>query len=223
MTTRAEFYEFAKRATDVAISAFVLLALLPVFALLCVWIKFDSAGSAIYRGVRVGREGQMFEMFKFRTMIADAEARGGSCTADDDPRITKAGRILRKYKLDEIPQFANVFIGDMSLVGPRPEVEQFTSMFTPEERAILTVRPGITDWATLWDSEEGLLLSGSSDPEGTYIESIRPEKIRLQLEYVRKRSFSVDIEILAATAGMVITNLLRGRRVSIPPEFHQSK
>ena len=130
----------------------------------------------------------------------DAESLGGSATAADDPRITRFGKFLRRYKLDELPQFFNVLLGDMSLVGPRPEVQKYVNIYSPEEKAILTVRPGITDWASIWNSNEASVLEGSRDPERTYEELIRPTKLALQLLYVRKHSFFVDSKILFHTA-----------------------
>jgi lipopolysaccharide/colanic/teichoic acid biosynthesis glycosyltransferase len=132
-------------------------------------------------------------------MVVNADRLGGFSTADDDPRITRIGKKLRKYKLDELPQLINVFLGDMSLVGPRPEVPHYVSMYTAEEKAILKIRPGITDWASLWNSDEGVMLAGSPDPEKAYMEKIRPEKIRLQLKYVRERSFWIDCKIIWQT------------------------
>jgi len=137
-------------------------------------------------------------------MVANAELLGGSCTSADDLRTTPVGRWLRKYKLDELPQLVNVVIGDMSLVGPRPEVPRYVDMFNEEERQILSVRPGITDWATLWNSDEGTRLAGRADPERVYIEEIRPEKIRLQLKYVRERNLAVDLKIVVVTCALVL-------------------
>lgn len=152
----------------------------------------------------MGRRGKPFKIFKFRTMVLDAERLGGPSTADDDPRITKIGRFLRKYKFDELPQFINVLKGDMSFVGPRPEVQHYVDMFTDEEKAILNVRPGITDWASLWNPDEGAILAGSPDPEKTYMEKIRPEKLRLQLRYVRERSFWKDLKIIFLTLKAIV-------------------
>jgi len=137
-------------------------------------------------------------------MVLNADKMGGSSTADDDPRITKVGKLLRKYKFDEMPQLINVLIGEMSFVGPRPEVPFYVEMFTPEEKKILSVRPGITDWASLWDSDEGAILAGSLDPEKTYMEKIRPQKLRLQLKYIREHSFLGDIQIIFQTILKVI-------------------
>jgi lipopolysaccharide/colanic/teichoic acid biosynthesis glycosyltransferase len=176
------------------------LILLSPFLLFCaILIKLGSMGSVFYRGVRVGRYGKLFKIFKFRTMVVDSERLGGPSTADDDPRITKTGHFLRKFKFDELPQLINVLKGEMSFVGPRPEVQHYVDMFTEEEKAILGVRPGITDWASLWNPDEGAILAGSPDPEKTYMEKIRPQKIKLQLKYVRERSFWNDLKIIFLT------------------------
>jgi lipopolysaccharide/colanic/teichoic acid biosynthesis glycosyltransferase len=163
-------------------------------------IKFCSPGPVFYRGARVGLGGKLFAMLKFRTMVVNAEALGGSATAADDPRITTLGKFLRRYKLDELPQLLNVLFGDMSLVGPRPEVEKYVNLYSPGEKAILTVRPGITDWASIWNSNEAAVLEGSRDPEKAYEELIRPTKLTLQLLYVRNHSLFVDLKILVHTA-----------------------
>lgn len=195
-----------KRLFDVTFSSIGLVVFSPLLLLIALLIKLDSPGPVFYRGVRVGRFGKPFRIFKFRTMVADAEKLGGPSTADDDPRITRAGKLIRKYKLDELPQLINVLKGEMSIVGPRPEVQMYVDMFTEEEKAILSVRPGMTDWASLWDIDEGAILAGSLDPEKTYMEKIRPEKIRLQLEYVRNHSFWVDLKIILKTLKSVFWN-----------------
>jgi lipopolysaccharide/colanic/teichoic acid biosynthesis glycosyltransferase len=193
-----------KRLFDVIVSAAGLALLSPVLLALAAVIKLDDGGPVFYRGVRVGRGGRPFRVAKFRTMRVDAESMGGSSTAADDVRITRVGHWLRKSKLDELPELLNVLWGDMSLVGPRPEVERYVRLMSEEERSILSVRPGLTDWATLWNSDEGAVLAGASDPEKTYLELIRPEKIRLQLKYVRRRSFWTDLVILWQTLGAVV-------------------
>ncbi len=193
-----------KRAFDLIASAIGLIVLSPVLFGIAAVIKCGSRGPVFYRGVRVGRGGRTFRIFKFRTMVANADKIGGASTADDDPRMTPIGKFLRKRKLDELPQLINVLAGEMSFVGPRPEVEQYVDMYTEQERQILTVRPGITDFATLWNPDEGAVLAGSPDPERTYLEWIRPEKIRLQLEYVRRQSFATDLKILFLTARTLI-------------------
>ena len=188
-----------KRLFDIAFSLLGLTALSPFLFTLAILIKREDSGSVFYRGVRVGRHGKPFRIFKFRTMVVDAERLGASSTSDDDPRITRIGKFLRKYKLDELPQLINVLKGDMSIVGPRPEVKKFTDMYMDEEKTILRIRPGITDWASIWNSDEGVLLEGSVDPDRDYLEKIRPEKIRLQLEYVKRRSLWVDLKIIVQT------------------------
>jgi len=186
----------------VATIALVIVA--PLLAPAALMVKLSSRGPVFYRGTRVGLNGKLFPMLKFRTMVVDAESLGGSATAADDPRITRFGKFLRRYKLDELPQFFNVLLGDMSLVGPRPEVQKYVNLYSAEEKAILTVRPGITDWASIWNSNEAAVLEGSRDPERTYEELIRPTKLALQLLYVRDHSFFVDLKILFHTAVKLI-------------------
>jgi len=195
---------FSKRLFDLACAETGLGLLGPLLITFALCIKREDGGPVFYRGERIGLHGKPFRIFKFRTMVVDAEKMGASSTSDDDPRITRIGRVLRKYKLDELPQLINVLLGDMSLVGPRPEVKKFTDLYTEEERAILTVRPGITDWASIWNPDEGALLAGSMDPDKDYFEKIRPEKIRLQLKYVRERSFLTDIKIIALTLKTIL-------------------
>lgn len=194
----------AKRLFDIVGAAAGLAVLSPVLLVLAARIKLTSAGPVFYRGMRVGLHGRPFRIFKFRTMVINAEQLGGPSTADDDPRITKVGRFLRKFKLDELPQLINVLVGDMSVVGPRPEVRHYVDMYTEAEKVILTVRPGITDWASLWNPDEGAVLAGTPDPERTYLEKIRPQKIKWQLEYVRRRSFFVDLGIIARTIATIV-------------------
>ena len=194
-----------KRLFDIIFSLVGLLLLLPLFVFIVVRIKLDSKGPIFYRGKRIGKFGRPFRIYKFRTMYADADKMRGSPSAgDDDPRITKFGRFLRSYKLNELPQLINVLKGEMSFVGPRPEVEQYVNIFTEEEKAILSVRPGITDYASIKFHNEGEILAGSPDPDKAYEEVIRPEKLRLQLEYIRNHSLWVDFKLLFKTLGMLI-------------------
>ncbi|PIU83666.1 MAG: sugar transferase [Elusimicrobia bacterium CG06_land_8_20_14_3_00_38_11] len=188
-----------KRLFDIVFSLVGLIVFSPVLLVIAFLIKKEDGGPVFYRGVRVGRFGNSFRMFKFRTMVVDADRIGGPSTSDDDPRLLKIGKFLRKYKLDELPQLINVLKGEMSFVGPRPEVPFYVNMFTEDEKKILEVKPGITDWASLWNPDEGAILAGSSDPEKTYMEKIRPEKIRLQLKYVREHTFLTDIKIIFQT------------------------
>lgn len=194
----------AKRFFDIVTTTVGLMLLSPLLFLIAWRIKSEDGGPAFYRGERVGLHGRIFRIYKFRTMVVDTEKFGASSTSDDDLRITRIGKFLRKYKLDELPQLINVLVGDMSLVGPRPEVKKFTDLYTNEEKVILTVRPGITDWASLWNPDEGALLKGSLDPDKDYLEKIRPEKIRLQMKYVWKRSFWTDIKIIFLTLKTIV-------------------
>jgi len=189
-----------KRLFDIIFSLFGLIITVPILVGVAILIKISSPGPVFYRGTRIGRAGKSFKIFKFRTMVEKAEEIGGPSTAGDDPRLTKIGKVLKKYQLDELPQLINVLKGEMSLVGPRPEVKMYVDMMTEEERkTILSVRPGMTDNASLWDFHEGEILKGSPDPEKTYMEKIRPEKIRLQIEYVKNRSFLLDLKIIVKT------------------------
>jgi lipopolysaccharide/colanic/teichoic acid biosynthesis glycosyltransferase len=188
-----------KRSFDFIVALTALVLLSPVLLVLALVIKITSPGSVFYRGVRIGKNGVPFRIFKFRTMVINAEKLGGSATAEDDPRITPIGRFIRRNKLDEFPQFLNVLVGDMSLVGARPEVKKYVDMYTDEEKQILELRPGITDWASIWNSNEAAVLEGSNDPEKAYEELIRPTKLALQLFYARNHSLLVDVKILAHT------------------------
>lgn len=162
-------------------------------------IKLDRNGPALYAGRRVGLGGREFRMYKFRTMVTDADRVGGPNTPNDDPRLTRTGRVLRRYKFDELPQLYNVLKGDMSFVGPRPQVADEVAGYTAEEREILNVRPGITDWSSLRFHNEGDILAGHDDPDRAYAELIRPEKMRLGLHYVRQGTFRDDISIIVQT------------------------
>jgi lipopolysaccharide/colanic/teichoic acid biosynthesis glycosyltransferase len=188
-----------KRIFDILFSLVCLILFSPVFIFIVLAIKLFDRGPVFYKAPRVGKHGIPFRMFKFRTMVVNADRIGGSSTADDDPRITQVGKWLRKYKLDEFPQLLNVLLGDMSIVGPRPEVKEYVDMFNREEKIILSVRPGMTDWASVWNPDEGKLLQGSSDPDKTYLEHIRPGKIRLQMKYVQEKSFRTDLKIIWTT------------------------
>ncbi|SRR6266550_3401984 len=189
----------AKQAFDAVFSFIGLLLLSPLLLVIAVLIKLDSLGPVFYKGARVGLHNSPFKMYKFRTMIINADRIGGSSTPDDDPRLTRMGRFLRKYKLDEFPQLINVLKGEMSLVGPRPQVQWAVDLYTPEEREVLSVRPGITDYASLHFPNEGEILKGSTDPDKDYMEKIHPKKMRLSLEYVRSRSFWVDLKVILQT------------------------
>ena len=185
-----------KRILDILISFLILGILAPLFCIIAILIKLNDRGPVFFRGKRIGKDSKPFRMSKFRSMVVNADKIGGPSTAGDDLRLTNIGKTLRRYNLDELPQFINVLIGDMSIVGPRPEVKVYVDMFTDEERRILDVRPGITDWASIWNPDEGAILAGSKDPEKVYMEKIRPTKIKLQLEYVKNHSLMVDFKIM---------------------------
>lgn len=194
-----------KRTLDVMVALAGLLVLWPVLLFLAIAVRLTSPGPALYRGERVGRYGKSFRILKFRSMVANAESIGGSSTADGDCRITPIGKFMRKYKLDETPQLFNVLSGSMSLVGPRPEVREYTDLYTEEELPIFRLQPGITDWASIWNSDEGAVLSGHPDPDEAYMTLIRPTKLALQLKYVEDHSVMTDLKIIFYTARKVIS------------------
>ena len=189
----------AKRALDLVISIPGLLLLSPLLLVLALWVKLDSEGPVLYRGKRVGQDGRPFLMYKFRTMVVGAEKRGPAVTYRDDPRITGAGRFLRRAKLDELPQLLNVLRGEMSLVGPRPEDPSYVAFYTPEQRLALSVKPGITGPTQLEYRDEASMLQGEGVDE-EYVTRLMPEKLKLDLEYVRDRSLLLDLKILWRTA-----------------------
>ncbi len=193
----------AKRAVDVYFSALGLVLLAPVLLVIAAAIKLRDGGGVFYRGTRVGRGGRLFRIFKFRTMVPNADRIGGSSTPDNDPRITPIGKLLRSTKLDELPQLFNVLAGDMSLVGPRPQVPWAVALYSEEEREILSMRPGITDEASIRFRNEGEILRGSPDPDRAYLEKIAPEKTRLQLAYARSHSLRMDLGLILRTLGAV--------------------
>lgn len=188
-----------KRLFDIIFSFIGLIILSPLLFISALIIKLDSKGPVFHRGVRIGRFEKPFKAYKFRTMVKDAEKLGPTSTAEDDPRITKIGRFLRKYKLDELPQLINVLKGEMSFVGPRPQVPWAVKLYTPEEKTLLNVRPGITDYASIKFPNEEEILRGSKDPDKDYMEKINPEKIRLGLKYVKNHSLWIDLKIILKT------------------------
>ncbi|TAK34806.1 MAG: sugar transferase [Chloroflexota bacterium] len=204
-------YAFTKRLFDILASLLGLTVAAPLFVLIGMLIRRDSPGPILYRGIRAGKDGRPFAMLKFRTMVMNADQIGGPSTAADDPRLTRTGRWLRKYKLDELPQLINVLRGEMSLVGPRPEVLSEVEGYSANERTLLTVRPGITDWASMRFNDEGEILQGCSDPHQAYLERIRPEKMRLGLEYVHTRSLLLDMQIVVQTVAAIFTTRARSR------------
>ena len=193
-----------KRLMDIAISGCALAVLWPVLLLIALAIKIDDPGPVFYRQVRVGRNGKEFRIFKFRTMVVDADKKGLSITVGRDSRITRMGAFLRKTKLDELAQLINVFTGEMSFVGPRPEVPKYVDMYTPYQRQVLLVRPGITDYASIAYRNENDMLAASDDPEKMYIEKIMPDKIELNMKYLREISPIADIRLILSTIIAVI-------------------
>jgi lipopolysaccharide/colanic/teichoic acid biosynthesis glycosyltransferase len=190
---------------DLVVSLLVLLPASPLFVVVAVLIRREDGGPVFYRANRVGRGGRPFQMYKFRTMVVDADRIGGPSTAGDDPRLTRIGTTIRRSKLDELPQLLNVVRGEMSLVGPRPEVQHYVDMYSAAEREILSVKPGITDWASIRYRNEADLLRGAADPEQAYMERIRPGKIALALEYVDKQSVVVDLSLILQTAAALLS------------------
>jgi lipopolysaccharide/colanic/teichoic acid biosynthesis glycosyltransferase len=192
-------YAVTKRMIDFTAALFGLLVLSPLIGAIAALVKLNSKGPVFYRGLRTGRHGVPFRIFKFRTMVANAEKIGGTSTAETDPRITKIGCWLRRHKLDELPQLINVLKGEMSLVGPRPEVDEYTRLYTPEEREILDAVPGITDLASVKFRHLNVILANSDDPDKYYADVVRPVKNKLRLEYVKKRSLWLDLKIICQT------------------------
>ncbi len=192
-------YAVAKRIFDVVLSALALGIFSPLLAFIALWVKLDSRGPVFYRGIRSGLNNVPFKMFKFRSMVTNADKVGGSSTSGEDPRVTRSGRFIRRYKIDEISQLLNVLAGDMSIVGPRPEVLSYTNTYEGELKKIYSIKPGITDWASIWNSDEGGVLAGAADPDYAFEVLIQPTKLELQLRYVKERNFPVDLKIIFYT------------------------
>ena len=192
-------YWLAKRSLDLAASGLGLVLASPILLVAAIAVRLDSAGPILFRQTRMGRSFRPFSIYKFRTMTVDAPERGGQITAGADPRITRSGRWLRKSKFDELPQLFNVFLGDMSLVGPRPEVPKYVEMFRDQYAAILSVRPGLTDPASVKYRNEAELLAASTDPEQEYVERILPDKIALSRDYIERATLAGDLAILFRT------------------------
>lgn len=193
-----------KRIFDLLISLVFIMLLSPLFIAISVFILMDSKGGVLFKQVRVGLNNKDFKILKFRTMFIDSEKSGQLTIGGRDPRVTKVGYALRKYKLDELPQFFNVLFGDMSIVGPRPEVRRYVNLYSKEQQKVLSVKPGITDYASIEYSNENDLLSKAIDPEKTYIEEIMPAKLTLNLKYINEQSIAVDFKIMWQTAAKII-------------------
>ena len=201
-----------KRVFDVFFAILGITLLLPVFVILAVLIVADSKGGVFYRQTRVGRNNINFTLFKFRTMRTNAEKLGLLTVGERDPRVTFIGYYLRKYKMDELPQLLNVLYGDMSFVGPRPEVRKYVELYNSGQQQVLSVKPGITDWASIYFRNENQLLKNSDDPEAFYIQNIIPSKINQNLEYIRHNNIWIDLKIIALTLQKVIINDGRGAK-----------
>ena len=188
-----------KRLFDIFFSLFGIILLLPFFLVLVFMVKMNSSGPVFFRQWRVGLNGREFQLLKFRSMHVNADQKGLLTVGGRDPRVTSTGYFLRKYKLDELPQLWNVLTGDMSLVGPRPEVRKYVDLYNNEQKRVLSVRPGITDYASLKYFEENELLAKSADPEKTYIEEVMPAKLKLNLRYIEEAGLLTDIKLIFKT------------------------
>ena len=193
-----------KRIFDIVASGFGLLVMSPVFLILAIWIKLDSKGPVFYRQVRVGRKNRDFRIFKFRSMRVGADKMGLITVGGHDPRVTRSGYFIRKYKLDEFPQLISVFIGDMSLVGPRPEVRKYVDLYTSEQMQVLDVRPGVTSLASIRYRNENELLEKVEDSDQYYINVVMQDKLAIDLEYIRNVSFGYDIRLVFQTFWEII-------------------
>lgn len=193
-----------KRIFDLIASSFAIIIFSPVLIIVSLSIKLYDSGPVFYRAPRTGKNNVPFKMFKFRSMVLNADKIGAASTTLSDPRITPIGQFLRKHKLDEIPQLFNVLLGQMSIIGPRPEIKKFTDLFNEQEKMILSVKPGISDYASVKFSDEGKILEGSDDPDKAYFELIRPKKIELQLQYVKEKSLATDLKIIFLTLAAII-------------------
>ena len=193
-----------KRIFDFIMSGLGLVCLSPLFLVLAIWIKCDSKGPVFYSQIRVGRGNKDIRLFKFRSMRPDSDKLGLITVGGHDPRITRSGYYIRKYKLDELPQLINVFIGDMSLVGPRPEVRKYVNMYTSEQMHVLDVRPGITSLASIYYRNENDILAAAENPDKFYVEKVMLDKIAIDLEYVDKANLMTDIKLILSTFSTII-------------------
>jgi lipopolysaccharide/colanic/teichoic acid biosynthesis glycosyltransferase len=213
MVTGHPVAAFVKRAFDLCASALALAVLLPLFIVVAVAVKVDSKGPVFYRQTRVGRGGLPFSIWKFRTMTRDADRIAANVSPVDDPRITRVGRVLRAWFIDELPQLINVLRGDMSLVGPRPETPEYVALYSADERRVLALKPGMAGPSTLAFMDEAELLSDTEDPESLYVHRILHERVHIDLQYVEDRSLRYDVQLLARQA-MAIVRKHRGRHAS---------
>ena len=192
-----------KRIFDIVSCSLAVLVLFPFGLIIALCIVCGSKGGVFYRQTRVGKDGKDFKLLKFRTMRPHADQQGLLITVGNDQRITRIGNFLRKYKIDELPQLLNIIKGDMSVVGPRPEVRRYVDLYDERQRRVLTVRPGLTDYASLQYISESELLAKSEDPEKTYIEEIMPAKLELNLQYIENQSFKEDLKLIFQTIASI--------------------
>lgn len=192
------------RLCDILFSFFGLLFLSPLFIIVAIWIVLDNPGPVFYRQQRVGKDNKDFGLLKFRSMRVGADKMSLITIGDRDPRVTRAGYYIRKYKLDELPQLWNVLVGEMSLVGPRPEVRRYVDTYTPEQQKVLSVRPGITDHASIEYIDENRLLAASEEPDKTYIEEVIPAKIALNMRYINHQTLGEYLKIIFLTFAKII-------------------
>lgn len=193
-----------KRLLDILSSSFVLLIFLPLWLIIAAAIAVESRGGVFYKQIRVGKNNKDFYLYKFRTMRVGADKQGLLTVGERDNRITKVGYFLRKYKIDEFPQLLNVLKGDMSIVGPRPEVRKYVDMYTPEQQKVLAVRPGLTDYASIKYVHENDILAASATPEKTYIDEVMPAKLQLNLQYINNQSIGEDVKLIFKTFAAIL-------------------
>ena len=196
-------YFLAKRLFDIVASTIALLLFSPVFIVISVWIALDSRGGVFYKQIRVGKGQKEFGLLKFRSMRPNSD-KSGQLTIGNDSRVTNVGRFIRKYKLDEVPQLINILKGEMSVVGPRPEVPKYVNMYSKQQLRVLEVLPGLTDYASIEYLDEQKVLGASDDPEKTYIEEVMPAKLNLNLKYISDRSFFLDLKLVFKTIGKIL-------------------
>jgi len=195
-------YNFVKRLFDILSSLIVLILLSPLLIIISLWIIIDSKGGAFYKQERIGKNQKTFGLYKFRSMRPDSDKKG-QITIGDDNRITKVGKFIRKYKIDELPQLFNILKGDMSVVGPRPEVKRYVDLYNKEQLKVLSVKPGLSDYASIEYFDEQTVLGKAKDPNKEYIEVVMPAKLKLNLKYIKDKSFTTDLKIIFKTLGKI--------------------
>mgnify|MGYP003688810255 CR=1 FL=1 len=196
-------YLFSKRIFDIVSSLIALVIFSPLIIIISLWIALDSRGGIFYRQIRVGKNQKEFGLYKFRSMRPNSD-KAGQITVGNDSRVTKVGKFIRKFKIDEVPQLINILKGDMSVVGPRPEVPKYVNMYSEEQLKVLSVLPGLTDYASIEYLDEQKILGASEDPDKAYIEEVMPAKLKLNLKYIADRGFWLDIKLVFRTVGKII-------------------